>query len=87
MSKPINFEVPTITETEFFDSLFKPTDSYGDLFTRATSYYNNCERCPFKEKCDKIYNFFESQDVLVYCEDMIDIMLGQKTVDDYLNKK
>lgn len=87
MSTPINFEIPTITEDEFFDSLFKPTDSFGDLFTRATTYHTNCDKCPFKEKCDKVYSIFEDRDIRVYCEDMIDIMLGHKTIDEYLNTK
>ena len=82
MNTNYTFEVPTIDEVDFLDSLFKVGESYGDLFERVTKC--KCDSCNFKEKCDKLYEFFEDKDVLIYCSDLINIMLGHKQIKDFM---
>jgi hypothetical protein len=81
-SKRYDFEVPEIDEFDFIEALFKPGETWGDLWTRIKG--TNCDTCPFQEKCDKLYEFIEKHDTHVYCEDLINIMIGLKQVDNFL---
>ncbi len=77
-----NFEVPKIDEFDFIEALFKTGETWGDLYTRVNG--SHCDTCSFKEKCDKLSDFFEEQDTLVYCEDLINIMIGKKQIEDFI---
>ena len=84
MNTQNNFEVPKIDSDEFFDGLFKTDETYGELWARLNNGSTNCYDCPFKEKCDKVFKIFDDKDIEFYCEDSINIMVGQKRIEDFL---
>jgi hypothetical protein len=86
MNKQNNIEipnVPVIDEDDFFESLFKTGETWGDMWVRING--SHCDNCPFKSKCDPISEYLETHsDNLFYCEDLINIMLGKKEIKDFL---
>lgn len=86
MNKQNNIEIPNVPvldELDFFESLFKTGETWGDMWVRING--SHCDSCPFKSKCDPISDFLETNsDELFYCEDLINIMLGKKEIKDFL---
>lgn len=86
MDKQNNIEmpnVPVIDEFDFYNALFRTGETWGDLWTRVNG--SNCNNCPFKEKCDPISQFLDAHTTeMVYCEDLINIMLGHKQIENFI---
>lgn len=56
------------------------TETLGDLWEELVT----CSRCPFAAKCDELSSKLEGQGVVPYCADLMNIMVGEKKIEDVL---
>lgn len=80
MNEVKNLEGSVSTKTCLAD-LLSFIDSLGDLWETHV----DCSKCPFAKSCDQIKSaFLETDAGYVSCSQVVDILLGNKTVDEVL---
>ena len=74
----------SIDTGKLLDSILvsKRLDSYGDIWESV--HKCDCDRCPFKKNCDTIYETLEQVGVELYCGQIVDILLGDKSISDFI---
>lgn len=70
---------------KFLDSILilRKHDTCGELWESIRK--SDCNKCPFKENCDIIYETLNTIGIELYCNQIVDILLGDKTIDSFLN--
>ena len=54
------------------------SETVGELWEELIS----CQRCPFENQCEQLTKYFVERDKRVMCEDVINILVGDKTIEE-----
>ena len=74
----------TMTLSDFAEGITSGTKkSLGEVWENCV----DCNHCPYREQCQTISDQIQDEyDVNVYCRQVIDYLLGYKTIEDFLKE-
>jgi hypothetical protein len=81
MKDPKQFE-GKITHEDLLTALTKNYKTIGHFWDEEVP----CKKCPFEGHCDTLTSLMESQGKYITCIDVINILLGDRTVESFPTK-